>query len=156
VPKSNRKLPLFPSMQCDDGCGACCGPAPITDAELAQLRAYIEKHNVPVVEQGITCPLYQNGRCAVYEVRPLVCRAFGHVEGMECRRGYNKNIPTEQAARLFDEQGPATHITHELLLMRNPMLTLEGVLQRALSQFSASGLPPAAFDEVMKILRGNP
>jgi hypothetical protein len=29
------------------------------------------------------CPALRNGRCSVYEVRPMVCRLWGAVEGMK-------------------------------------------------------------------------
>lgn len=33
------------------------------------------------------CPALQSGRCEVYEVRPMVCRLWGAVEGMQCPYG---------------------------------------------------------------------
>src|SRR2546429_6087610 len=31
--------------------------------------------------------MLRNGRCTVYEVRPMICRLWGMVEGMQCPHG---------------------------------------------------------------------
>jgi Fe-S-cluster containining protein len=146
-----RKLPILPPMRCDDGCGACCGPAPITSAELEELRDYVLRNNIPIQDQGITCPAYLNGRCAVYEVRPMVCRLFGHVEGLACERGYNTNIPEEQVGRFLNGRGEATHVTHELLLLKNRLLTRNGILQNALERLPSD---TPGLSKAVRYLRG--
>lgn len=85
----SRRLPVIPSMRCDSGCGRCCGPAPVTKAELRTIQAYVARRGITPVSQGITCPLYIDGNCSVYQVRPLICRAFGHVEGLKCALDYD-------------------------------------------------------------------
>lgn len=94
-----RKLPVLPPMQCDDGCGECCGPVPASVAELAAIRAYIAEHGVVPKEQGITCPFYQGGRCQVYPVRPTLCRAFGHTAELRCSRGHGDTALGDPALR---------------------------------------------------------
>jgi len=76
-------------MRCDSGCGRCCGPAPVTKAELKTIQAYVARRGITPVSQGLTCPLYLNGECSVYQVRPLICRAFGHVDKLQCVKGYD-------------------------------------------------------------------
>lgn len=107
------KLPLYPelpSMRCDSGCTECCGPATVSESEFAAIQHYIKTHQIKPVRQGITCPLYIDGRCSVYEVRPYICRMFGHSYLMDCPRGYNVNLPRRQEHDLLqtyiDEQNP--------------------------------------------------
>jgi hypothetical protein len=132
--KRKKRLPVvadvFPPMRCDDGCGECCGPVPVTQEELERVAKYVEKHNLPVLDQGLTCPFFQKGRCAVHEVRPFACQAFGHVEGMSCIRGYNVNIPEDVMHRRIIKNGEPATILHELLQRKNPMLSFQGVLER--------------------------
>ena len=123
-------------MRCDDGCGDCCGPVPVTQAELVRVRHYIEKHAIEVRDQGTTCPFYHDTKCAIYEVRPFGCRAFGHVEGMSCSRGYNTNIPEDVMHRRIVKNGEPDTILHELLQIKNPMMTFQGVLQRMMPERS--------------------
>ncbi len=132
--KRKRRLPVvtpeFPSMQCDIGCGECCGPAPATKAEFDRVVAFVIKNKIVPKDQGITCPLYLDGKCSVYEVRPLVCRAFGHVEGMNCDRGYNTNLPSEVVDARLLANGETDHILHEVLTLQNPSMTFQGVLHQ--------------------------
>ena len=86
------RMPL-PMMQCDDGCGACCGPAQCQTWEYQRIEAFAAKNKLMPVRQGITCPWFQGGKCSVYEVRPFVCRMFGHSPKTKCVKGYAANIP---------------------------------------------------------------
>lgn len=56
------------------------------------------KDNEILLRNGdpLTCGFYQKGRCAVYPVRPFLCRLFGHVESLVCIRGYNRNLTKEK------------------------------------------------------------
>jgi Fe-S-cluster containining protein len=131
--KRKKRLPVvaeFPPMRCDDGCGDCCGPAPVTQAEFDRIVDYITQHKIVPREQGQTCPLYLDGRCSVYEVRPFACRAFGHVAGMACSRGYNTNISEARLHTMLVANGEPTTITHDLLAIRNPAMSFKGVLDR--------------------------
>lgn len=130
--KPKKRLPVvaseFPPMRCDDGCGDCCGPAPATKAELDRVVAYVRAHNITPKDQGITCPLYLGGKCSVYEVRPLICRAFGHVDGLDCGRGYNTNVNSEVLDSKLRASGAGDHLIHEVLTIVNPAMTFKGVL----------------------------
>ena len=70
---------VLPPMRCDEGCGACCGVAPATETEYRRVERYIEEEGITPVADGdeLTCPFYQQGRCVVYPVRPLICKLFG-------------------------------------------------------------------------------
>lgn len=109
----SHKLPI---MQCDPGCGECCGPALCTEQEYQQVVGYARNRGIEPLRQGMTCPFYQGGTCSVYEARPFVCRLFGHSEKLTCCRGYNVNIPArreQQLRRDYEKRGPTTRFLHE-------------------------------------------
>lgn len=113
-----RKLKVLPSMQCDDGCGACCGIIPVTETEFQRVSRYIKEHNItPVEYRDGACPLYQGGKCSIYPARPLICKLFGHSADplMQCVKGYNVNIPEREVVRMALGNGMATRTLHGLL-----------------------------------------
>lgn len=89
-------------MQCDTGCGKCCGPVPCLESEYQRVEQYVERNGIIPVRQGTTCPFYQNGQCVVYAVRPFTCRAFGHFANpmMTCCRGYNTDVDRKEQKEL--------------------------------------------------------
>lgn len=91
-----------PKMQCDEHCGGCCGPVACSETEADLIRQFCEDNGV-VLQNGdpLTCGFYQKGRCAIYPVRPFLCRLFGHVPGMVCVHGYNRNITKEKERKLM-------------------------------------------------------
>jgi len=136
--KRKKRLPVlkpeFPPMRCDDGCGDCCGPVPATAAEFQRVLAYIRERDIKPKDQGITCPLYLDGKCSVYPVRPLICRAFGHVEGMVCSRGHNTNVPREVDTKIV-ANGRVEHLLHDVLAIVNPGTKLSPLLEQLKSAF---------------------
>jgi hypothetical protein len=87
-------------MRCS-GCGDCCGPVPCTHEEWLVISNWCaEKGVMPaaLVPGQLKCPFMRQGdkaECLVYEVRPLLCRLFGHVEGMVCPR--KRQAPMDEA-----------------------------------------------------------
>lgn len=81
-------------------CGACCGPVPAQPEEVRRIRAFIKEHPevLEVVEDsetsGLYCPFrdWHKRLCAVYPVRPMMCRLFGVISGVECRNGNSANL----------------------------------------------------------------
>lgn len=113
-----KKLPIaIPPMKCDVGCGECCGVVPATNAEFSRIKNYVTQMGIVPLDQGVTCPFYQEGQCKVYKVRPLICQLFGHMKEprMTCPRGYNTNIPLQVGTRLIAQNGEGTHLLHELI-----------------------------------------
>jgi len=106
-----------------NGCRACwlrCGAgAEVSEPEARVLLAYLRR--APVQERmrrlrrqnhaadlgdGVRvrlCPLFDVERreCAVYAVRPLVCRLLGHVEWMPCPAGRLRPVSSPQALGLL-------------------------------------------------------
>lgn len=113
-------LAVFPPMRCDDNCGRCCGVVPCLESEYMAVVDYAAAHGIKPLDQGITCPWYQGGKCSVYPVRPLLCRVYGHAAepALTCPLGYNVNSITPEAAkRLMRRAGyhKATKLLHNVL-----------------------------------------
>jgi Fe-S-cluster containining protein len=86
----------IPSVGCKGLCTISCSTVPVFAIELEQLEAATGR-KLPTVlieddqflggEIGAPCPLLVMRRCSVYDQRPLICRAFGAVEGLPCPHG---------------------------------------------------------------------
>ena len=71
---------MFTMRGTHEGCGECCSRfLPLTAFEADRLRA-LRDDAVHVFEEGtidLTCPfLDDDRRCAIYDSRPLICRAY--------------------------------------------------------------------------------
>lgn len=79
---------LLPTMQGCHNCGECCGPAHATPEEAAVIGEYITANGIGWQEQPDVqrCGFLRgrDNQCAIYPVRPLICRMFGVVEEMPC------------------------------------------------------------------------
>jgi Fe-S-cluster containining protein len=110
----------LPEMRCDDNCGLCCGITFASEKEYQKIKDYMKEHNVfPERNHGLTCCLYQNGRCAVYPVRPLLCRVFGHTEQLFCPKGYNVNVPDKVIRKLLIDNVDQSRSLFDLLFERD-------------------------------------
>jgi len=69
-----------PKFACIPGCSDCCGPVMWNKWEIEQLEL-VKDILVP------KCPYSTSTGCAAYAHRPVVCRLFGAVEGMDCPHG---------------------------------------------------------------------
>ncbi|OMD71855.1 YkgJ family cysteine cluster protein [Paenibacillus odorifer] len=89
--KTNNKI-----LACGEGCSNCCQntQVPINEIELMGLSWYVSEEMDSETFQRITpqlinhlettaCPFLLDGRCSVYEVRPIACRVF-NVFGKKC------------------------------------------------------------------------
>jgi Fe-S-cluster containining protein len=104
-------------MHCDTGCGECCGVVPATETEFRAIQRFIADNGIePAAHTDGTCPFYQNAGCAIYPVRPLLCRLYGHSADalMTCPRGYNVNMAERDVVRMMRGNGKNTHVLHEL------------------------------------------
>lgn len=105
-------------MRCDVGCGECCGIVPANETEYRAVVDYAAAHGITPIAQGMKCPWYQRGRCAVHEVRPTICRLFGHTADMPCPRGYNVNVSAADEEALMRHargDGRAVRLLHDVL-----------------------------------------
>lgn len=84
-----------PDAGCKGLCVDACGPLPMTVLEARRLRraGYPIPHDDIATSRVLlgepySCPaLDAEGRCSVYELRPLVCRLYGAAERLECEHG---------------------------------------------------------------------
>jgi uncharacterized protein len=102
----------IPSPGCKGLCTDSCSTIPVFPFELEQLEALTGRKlpTMPVgdalaglllgTEIGKPCPLLVMGRCSVYDHRPLICRAFGSVEGLRCPHGCRPDELVTNAAQL--------------------------------------------------------
>ena len=72
------------------GCGECCSNIlPMTEAEVKIIKDYVRRHSIkeekifaPTLnpQYDLTCPFMsktaKENKCAIYEVRPAICRCF--------------------------------------------------------------------------------
>lgn len=85
------------------GCGECCARfLPITVQEEFVIGAYMKMHGIeprpPRAVFDMTCPfLDENNECAVYEVRPQICRNF------RCDLHKEKRLPPPKGWRMMRE-----------------------------------------------------
>ena len=52
-------------------CGKCCKSPPLLPEDMKRLGKYAEMFN----ENG-ACPFFVEGKCEIYEIRPIVCRIY--------------------------------------------------------------------------------
>ena len=78
-----------------EGCGECCGAVPLpriifTKYKHLGERKYQIKHFndeiVPVTEDMVCIFLDKNKRCKIYIHRPKVCRDFGVIPALPCKK----------------------------------------------------------------------
>lgn len=64
---------MIPEVIGCTNCGNCCGPVPFAPVE--------SKKVVPIKKvfkgEDLSCPYRKEGKCSIYENRPLMCRLFG-------------------------------------------------------------------------------
>lgn len=83
------------------GCGECCGHhLPMTGAEI---RLYCAANTIEPRAHPTDCPwLAANRTCAIYRVRPSICRAFHRDRKLaESMPGRPEDYHTYNTARLF-------------------------------------------------------
>lgn len=85
----------FKDIDCVN-CGKCCANIlMLSDTEIIKIKNYIEENNISIINRNSVllkediniCPFLRNDHnsthCAIYEVRPSICRSFS------CNPKYN-------------------------------------------------------------------
>ncbi len=104
-----------PRLHCQEGCHyCCCKPGVLasipellrilalihstfSEADVLALRERAKRYGEQVagrnfnelVDESVPCPLLVDGRCSVYEVRPLVCRGYNSTDVDACRKAHS-------------------------------------------------------------------
>ena len=103
-----KRIPLIPD--CDKRCWISCGPIDLADRERQRIRA--AGYKITPWQQAVSRPGYycdaltEEKTCAVYRVRPVVCRLFGAVDGLRCPYGCVPEggwLSNEEGVRLVAE-----------------------------------------------------
>jgi Fe-S-cluster containining protein len=100
-----------PSVGCTGACADYCTAIGMSEGELELVRERIP--SFPDSEEGLRrlaedpagykCPALVLGRCAVYDVRPTVCRIFGNAETLPCPHGCEPpKLTQQQASAIMD------------------------------------------------------
>ena len=105
-----------PHVNCKGLCIDACGVIEATDEERARLPGLplADEAQATYERRGhYHCPLLKNGRCTVYEQRPLVCRLYGAVDlpALTCPFGCTvtpRPLTVEEAAVIVAQAGPTT------------------------------------------------
>jgi Fe-S-cluster containining protein len=101
----------IPPMECTGACAPHCTAVMMTAEELALVRERIPSfpsgqamlNDLLEDPYGYKCPALILGRCAVYDVRPTVCRIFGNAESLPCPVGCQKpKLSREEASEIMD------------------------------------------------------
>jgi Fe-S-cluster containining protein len=104
-----------PRLHCKDGCHyCCCKPGVLASipellrvlervhstfsvADVVALRERAKTYGGQVagknvndpIDESVPCPLLVDGRCSVYDVRPLVCRGYNSTDVDACRNAHS-------------------------------------------------------------------
>jgi uncharacterized protein len=110
-------------MACRPGCDACCQvQLSVTTVEAAAVARAVAALPAPArarlrarasaPDAGRCAALEEDGRCAVYAARPLVCRSHG----LPVRMGTRRGLPLVQSCELnFVTGGPASAPAADIL-----------------------------------------
>lgn len=83
-------------FQCSN-CGECCGPVNLNELELSRIKKALSRMPKAKIERlknqkrdAMTCIFrdMEKDECSIYNVRPEICKMFGHYEGMKCPRNH--------------------------------------------------------------------
>lgn len=77
----DRLYSQLPVVHCQGRCAHSCGEVAVKPAELERI---LDRVGVVAAQEirphSCVCPFLADGRCSVYDIRPLMCRVWGSVE----------------------------------------------------------------------------
>lgn len=132
-------------LVCSSGCNDCCHVRlTITSVEaqvIAEHWSSLSLHTKQVLAQrakeqsdGLCVALGDDGRCSIYEARPLVCRSHG----LPLRLRQEGRLPIIDACfRNFTEKGPGAVAPDNILdqqTLSTALLAIDTAFSRALSK----------------------
>lgn len=92
-----------PEVNCKGLCHKACGPIAFSQREALGISE--TDGALPAMMPNGQCDKLVNGRCTIYQNRPLICRLYGAVTEMRCPHGCapKKFLPDKDARRLLAE-----------------------------------------------------
>jgi hypothetical protein len=144
-------------MNCAAGCDGCCRiRLTVTAVEAEEIRDAVaglspEARGRARVRARLDAPdrcaaLEEDGRCAIYDARPLLCRSHGLPVRMVSPRG----LPVVDACVLnFAERGPADADPDCILDQANLSLTLGAIARAHASETGADASERVAIAELL-------
>lgn len=88
-----------PAIECQGKCAQSCGPIVVTRGEHRAMVDAAGGQPFTVDAALSTCGYLKDGRCSIYDARPLLCRLWGVADPMVCPYGCTP------ARRLTRQQG---------------------------------------------------
>ncbi len=86
----------LPTVSCKGLCAETCGPIEMSPTERRRITETYDI-DIPPADEALQaihegrrtpdCPALADGRCSIYDDRPLICRLWGAVESMPCPHG---------------------------------------------------------------------
>ncbi len=81
-------------------CGKCCGIIPVTNTDIERIRKFVHENPSALEvfarerEDVLECRFRDNEarKCAIYPVRPTICRLFGVIKELQCENGNSANV----------------------------------------------------------------
>lgn len=145
-------------MACAPGCDACCRVRPtVTPVEADAVRAHLA--TLPALERARLAAraseprddrcaaLDDDGRCAVYAARPLVCRSHG----VPVRLRDARSLPlVSSCEKNFVARGPAA-ADADCILDQETLSTVLAAVDAAYAR--EQGLPPGRREDLADVLR---
>ena len=102
---------LIPEFVCSEDCYECCknfGVPSRTKIEDERLNKFLDDNGMqPGEARGHTCPYLDEtlpeGGCAIYPVRPLICRLYGTSPSYLCKMGIRpvRLLEEDEEAEIF-------------------------------------------------------
>lgn len=89
-------------------CGGCCFFTPImTYQEALVITEYLKTHPIDFEPMKNMCNFLRpdNKQCHIYEVRPMICRLWGHGGSCANIQGLTKEQVEQEAARFWHDLG---------------------------------------------------
>jgi len=145
-------------MKCATGCDGCCRiRLTVTAVEAAEIREAVaalspELRQRAAARARLDAPdrcaaLDDDGRCAIYTARPLVCRSHGLPVRMVNARG----LPVVDACVLnFTERGPAEADPDCILDQANLSLTLGAIAREHAAETGGDAGERVAIAELLR------
>jgi uncharacterized protein len=103
-------------FKCKKGCSTCCELQSINLIEAYRCAVYLKSHPIRKINSDGRCVFCINDTCAVYEVRPLICRTHGLLlKSKEFAHAISPSCPFNFETAEYDLLDPACILDSDLI-----------------------------------------